>query len=127
MSGPLVILVEFEIRPSAMESFLPRMVENARVSLATEPGCRRFDVLTAPAQPYGVTLYEIYEDADAFRAHCASEHFGRFDRDTASMIVSKRVVELGFACGFATDAAEPESTRPASGNALQRALAEESP
>ncbi len=96
MSEPLVILVEFEIRAGAMQQFLPLMLDNARTSLAREPGCRRFDVLTAPAGPDSVTLYEIYDDVEAFRAHCASEHFRRFDRDTAAMVEHKRVVELRF-------------------------------
>ena len=39
----------------------------------------------------------IYDDAAAFRSHCQSAHFLRFAGETATMIASKRVVELSFA------------------------------
>ena len=40
-----VITVEFTIHPEHLAAFMPLMLENARISRETEPGCRRFDVL----------------------------------------------------------------------------------
>lgn len=97
MTAPLVVLVEFELRPDALARFLPLMLANAETSLAREPGCRRFDVLAPTDRPERITLYEIYDDAAAFRSHCQSAHFLRFAGETATMIASKRVVELSFA------------------------------
>ena len=90
-----VVTVAFEIRPEAAAAFLPLMLENARASLAEEPGCLRFDVCSEEAAddapPVRVFLYEIYRDRGAFDAHLASAHFQSFDAATRPMVTSKQV------------------------------------
>ncbi len=95
-----VVTVAFEIRPEAAAAFLPLMLENARKSLAEEPGCLRFDVCgedagsrdaAGDAPPARIFLYEIYRDRGAFDAHLASAHFQSFDAATRSMVASKQV------------------------------------
>ena len=95
-----VVTVAFEIRPEAAAVFLPLMLENARASLAEEPGCLRFDVCSEDmggqdvgddAPPVRVFLYEIYRDRGAFDAHLASAHFQSFDAATRPMVASKQV------------------------------------
>jgi autoinducer 2-degrading protein len=86
---PYVIIVEFRIKPGEMPRFMPLMLENAALSLKDEPGCRRFDVLSG--EDGRVVLYEIYDDAAAFDAHCRSPHFHRFDEASRPLIADKRV------------------------------------
>jgi autoinducer 2-degrading protein len=86
---PYVIIVEFTVKPGAMPDFMPLILENAERSLRDEPGCRRFDVLTG--EDGRVILYEIYDDEAAFRAHCRSPHFHRFDEASRSLVAAKRV------------------------------------
>jgi autoinducer 2-degrading protein len=86
---PYVIIVEFKIKPDAMQHFMPLMLENAESSLRDEPGCRRFDVLTG--EDGRVILYEIYDDEAAFQAHLKAPHFHRFDEASKALIAAKRV------------------------------------
>lgn len=71
---------------------MPIMRANAATSLASEPDCHCFDVLTDPDRPDEVFLYELYNDADAFQFHLDSSHFRSFDGATAKMIESKDVL-----------------------------------
>jgi (4S)-4-hydroxy-5-phosphonooxypentane-2,3-dione isomerase len=89
-----VVAVEFTIKPESLRAFMPLMLENARASRETEPGCRQFDVCTDPKKPERIFLYELYDDRAAFDAHLATAHFKRFDADTASMIAAKNVYLL---------------------------------
>jgi len=89
-----VVIVEFEIEPGRMADFLPLMLANAGLSLEREAGCRVFDVCTDAARRDAVFLYEVYDDATAFAAHLASDHFRAFDAATRSMISRKSVREL---------------------------------
>jgi (4S)-4-hydroxy-5-phosphonooxypentane-2,3-dione isomerase len=89
-----VILVHFDLRDGAFDEFLRLVSENARASVADEPGCRRFDVLVPEGQRNRVTLYEIYDDRAAFEAHLRTAHFQRFDAATEALIASKEVIEL---------------------------------
>jgi len=86
-----VITVEFTIHPDHLAAFMPLMLENARISRETEPGCRRFDVCRDPAQPEHVFLYELYDDRAAFDAHLAAAHFKVFDGAVKAMVASKAV------------------------------------
>ncbi|WP_083533192.1 putative quinol monooxygenase [Bosea sp. WAO] len=89
------ILVRFRIADGSMAGFLPLMIENAETSRRDEPGCERFDVLQPDGEQDCILLYEIYRDRAAFDAHCASQHFKRFDAATKTMVAEKTVTVLG--------------------------------
>jgi len=85
------VVVTFEVAPGKMAEFLPLISENARASLADEPGCHRFDVCTDPAREGEVFLYEIYEDEAAFETHQAMPHFSAFNAQAGDMIAAKEI------------------------------------
>ena len=93
-----VVTVRFAVKPGCEDDFLPAMMENARVSLAEEPGCHRFDVATGD-HTGDVFLYELYTDRAAFDAHLASAHFKAFDARVADWVASKDVACFHLADG----------------------------
>ena len=62
------LVVEFLIKPEHVAAFGAAIIDNARASRETEPGCRQFDVCTDPARPGLYFLYELYDDEAAVRA-----------------------------------------------------------
>ena len=84
-----VIAVDFTIHEQHVAGFMPLMLENARLSRETEPGCRHFDVCRDPLQAGQIFLYEIYDDRAAFDAHLATAHFKSFDAATKMMVAAK--------------------------------------
>ncbi len=88
-----VVTVTFTLHPGRLAEFLPLMVENARLSLAEEPGCHTFDVCMSRVggSDDEVFLYELYADEAAFAAHLESAHFKAFDAAVAEMIAAKDV------------------------------------
>ncbi|NVO17495.1 MAG: antibiotic biosynthesis monooxygenase [Rhodoplanes sp.] len=89
-----VVLVDFTIRPAHLAAFTPLMIENARMSLESEPGCRQFDVCRDPAHPELISLYEVYDSPAAFQQHLDSRHFRAFDHAVRDMIAAKQVRTL---------------------------------
>ena len=89
-----VVVVDFKIKPERLAEFMPLMLENARLSRETEPGCRQFDVCVDPKDRTSVFLYEIYDNRAAFDAHLATAHFKKFDPAVAPMVASKLVRTL---------------------------------
>lgn len=83
------LTVTFRLRPGAREAFLPLVRENARASVAEEPGCLRFDVCEPEGSDDEVFLYELYEDPAAFDAHLRAPHFLRFEEATHGMVASR--------------------------------------
>jgi quinol monooxygenase YgiN len=91
---PYVILVEFAVDRDNQEHFAELIVENSRRSLADEPGCLVFDVLSRADAEFNIVLYEIYADRDAFEAHLRAPHFHAFDAAARKIVRNKQVTEL---------------------------------
>jgi autoinducer 2-degrading protein len=90
MSG-FVVTVEFRVKPGALDGFLGLVTENARLSVRTEPGCRQFDVVVPRGSNNSVFLFEIYDDEAAFESHKTTVHFGEFERQSGTLVVTKNV------------------------------------
>ena len=86
-----VVTVTFRLHAAHADAFLSAIQENARLSVETEPGCRRFDVAVGEDGPETVFLYELYSDRAAFDAHLESEHFKAFDSNAADWIAEKDI------------------------------------
>jgi (4S)-4-hydroxy-5-phosphonooxypentane-2,3-dione isomerase len=89
-----VITVDFEIEPAELRDFLALVRENAKRSLADEPGCRRFDVATPRDGGTHVFLYEIYDDEAAFQAHLRTPHYKAFAVATKAMVKDRKILAL---------------------------------
>lgn len=91
MSDGFVVLVEFDVAAPHEAEFLRLVRANATASVATEPGCRRFDVLRPEDGKGPVTLYEIYDSRAAFEAHLGTAHFTAFEEAVRPMVRSRAV------------------------------------
>jgi len=89
-----VLVVEFRIKSSHIAAFEGAMAENARQSLAVEPGCLQFDVCRDPAEEGVFFLYEVYENDAAIQAHLTSAHFLEMNAATQDWVESKSVRRL---------------------------------
>lgn len=86
------VTVHFSVKDGQMEQFLSLMLENAKASVTTEPGCLQFDVWTDPEQPNTVFLYETYTDRAAFETHMTMPHFHTVNAATEDLVADKQVI-----------------------------------
>ena len=87
----LALVVEFRIKPAHIAAFERAIVDNARASRDTEPGCRQFDVCRDPADPSLFFLYELYDDEAAIEAHLQTPHYLQMNQATAGWVDAKTV------------------------------------
>lgn len=76
-SAPFVVMPEFRVKPDAMAAFLEAAADDARHSVADEPGCRQFDVVRPENTEEAVVFYEVYDDRAAFEVHLRTAHLKR--------------------------------------------------
>ena len=86
-----VLVVEFRVLAEHETAFAGAVAENARSSVALEPGCRQFDVCRDVQDPGLFFLYELYDDAAAVEAHMRCAHFLHFNALTAPWVAGKTV------------------------------------
>ena len=88
----LALTVEFRIKPNHVADFERAMLENARASRETEPGCRQFDVCRDPDDACAFFLYELYDDEAAIENHTKSSHYRKVNDVIADWIEAKKVL-----------------------------------
>ena len=87
----LALVVEFRIKPAHIAAFEHAIIENARASRETEPGCRQFDVCRDSADSIVFFLYELYDDDAAIQAHLQTPHYLQMNQVTADWVDTKVV------------------------------------
>jgi quinol monooxygenase YgiN len=91
--GQFVLVVELEIDPSQLEPFKAAIKENGETAVRLEPGCRGFSAVFEKDNPTRVRLFEIYENADAFKAHLETPHFKKYAETTKDMVKSRKRID----------------------------------
>ncbi len=93
MNG-FVLIVEFRVKPDCLGRFHLLIESNAKASVADEPGCRQFDVLSALEDSTRIVLYEVYDDEDAFKVHLGMPHTQFFLAAAKDMITGQTITRL---------------------------------
>ena len=89
-----VVIAEFAIRPGCLDDFLALARQDARDSVANEPGCRQFDAVQPQDAPDQVVLYEVYDDRAAFETHLQSAHYFPFRDGVPALITGEPKVRF---------------------------------
>jgi quinol monooxygenase YgiN len=97
----IALWVELDVKPLMLDAFLAVARDDARGSVTTEPGCRRFDILRDAERPSRVCFYEVYDDEAAFLAHRDTPHFKRYAAESETMIAARKVTRLAAEVGGA--------------------------
>ena len=84
-----VVIVDFKIKPERLDEFMPLMLENARASRETEPGCRVFDVCVDPKDKTRIMLYEVYNDEAAFEEHQKGAAFKKYVAEAVPLLADR--------------------------------------
>ncbi len=95
-----VLIAELQVKPEAVEKFIPLILANANTSVHTEKGCMQFDVTQQTDDATKFSLYEIYADQAAFELHGKAPHVQDFFAKTKDMIVGRSAKRLTRLAGF---------------------------
>jgi quinol monooxygenase YgiN len=90
IQGQFVLVVELEIDSAQLEPFKAAIKENGETAVRVEPGCRGFNAVFEKDNPTRVRLFEIYENANAFKAHLETPHFKKYAETTKDMVKSRK-------------------------------------
>jgi quinol monooxygenase YgiN len=98
-----VVTVDVFVKPESLEPFMAAMKDNARGS-RLEPGCLRFDIVQAEADPNHIFLYEIYRTKEDFAFHQTTEHFLRWRDAVGDWMAKPRQAGLYLSVDLADEA-----------------------
>jgi quinol monooxygenase YgiN len=85
----LIVHVQIQVKPDAVDVFKAACVENSRNSLK-EPGIDRFDVLQQQDDPTRFLLVEVYRTPEAPADHKQTPHYQKWEETVADMMAAPR-------------------------------------
>jgi (4S)-4-hydroxy-5-phosphonooxypentane-2,3-dione isomerase len=88
-SGPFYInAVDIDVVPGQIDAYLAALKENGAASVH-EPGCHEFNITVSQKDPNHVFIFEVYDNAAAFEAHRATDHFKKYAATTKDMVAKR--------------------------------------
>jgi quinol monooxygenase YgiN len=91
--GQLVRLAKLEIDPAQLENYKAALREEIDISIRVEPGVLTLYDVAENENPAHIRIFEMYADADAYKAHLESPHFKKYKVTTQEMVKSLKLVE----------------------------------
>jgi quinol monooxygenase YgiN len=89
-----VQIAEIEVDAAELENYKAAVSEHAETAIRVEPGVLVLYAVSARDDPTHVTVFEIYRDIDAYRAHLESAHFKKYKATTEQMVKSLKLVPI---------------------------------
>ncbi|MFL6799671.1 MAG: putative quinol monooxygenase [Xanthobacteraceae bacterium] len=90
--APYVQMAEIEIEPSALENYKAAVREQIATAIRVEPGVLVLYAVSEQDNPTHIRVFEIYRDADAYKAHLETAHFKTYKTSTEKMVRSLKLV-----------------------------------
>ena len=99
----LIVEVQVQVKPDAIEAFRAATLANARASVR-EPGIARFDVIQSREDPTRFVLIEVYRNPEAPAAHKETAHYQAW-RDAVNQLMAAPRTSAKFTNVFPEDTA----------------------
>jgi len=90
---PTVRIANLEIDPARTEGFVAALRTVTQTSVRVEPGCLALYAVAEKENPARITVFEIYQDDDAYQLHLQTAHFKTFRATTDSAVRSRKLVD----------------------------------
>jgi quinol monooxygenase YgiN len=91
--GQFALLVELEIDPAQLDAYKAAMKEVIDASI-TEPGVLSLNSAAEKDNPARIHFFEVYSNADAWKAHLETPHIKKYVAATKDMVKSRKRTEL---------------------------------
>jgi quinol monooxygenase YgiN len=91
--GRIVRLAKLQIDAAQLESYKAALKEEIETSVRVEPGVLALYAVSEKDNPAHITIFEMYADADAYKAHLETPHFKKYKSATQKMVKSLELVE----------------------------------
>jgi quinol monooxygenase YgiN len=89
----VVRIAKLQIDSAQLENYKTALKEHAETAVRVEPGVLTLYAVYEKNNPTHVTVFEIYANQDAYKAHLQSVHFIKYKTSTKDMVKSLELIE----------------------------------
>ena len=94
MNGQYVQLAKIDIDPAQLASYTAAVKEHIETALRVEPGVQVLYAVAAKDNPAHITVFEIYRDMDAYKAHLEAPHFKKYKSAVEPMVRALKLIPV---------------------------------
>jgi quinol monooxygenase YgiN len=88
-----VRIAALEIDPAQLERFKDAAKAQIEAAMRVEPGVLALYAVSVKDNPSLIRVFEIYADADAYKAHLETPHFKKFRESTNEIVKSRKLID----------------------------------
>jgi quinol monooxygenase YgiN len=90
----VVHLAKLQIDSAQLENYKALLKEGIETAIRVEPGVLTLYAVYEKDHPTHVTVFEIYADTAAYKAHLQTPHFKKYKSATKNMVKSLELVDV---------------------------------
>jgi quinol monooxygenase YgiN len=91
--GLVVRIAKLKIDSAQLDAYKAALKEHAETAVRVEPGVLTLYAVYEKNNPTNVTVFEIYANQDAYKAHLQTPHFLKYKNITKNMVKSLELTE----------------------------------
>ena len=82
------------IDSAQLEPYKVALKEHIETAVRVEPGVLSLNAVYEKNNPTHITVFEVYADEDAYKAHLQAPHFKKYKSTTEKMVKSLELIEV---------------------------------
>ena len=87
-------IAKLVIDTNQLGSYKAALIEEIKTSVSLEPGVLTLYAVAEKDNPSNITIFEIYANEEAYKAHLQTPHFIKYKTTTKEMVKSLELVEV---------------------------------
>jgi quinol monooxygenase YgiN len=91
--GLVVRIARLQIDSAQLDNYEAALKEHAETAIRAEPGVLTLYAVYEKNNPTHITVFEIYANQDAYKAHLQTAHFIKYKTSTKNMVKSLDLTE----------------------------------
>ena len=87
-------IAKIEVDPAQLEKYNAALKEQMTTAIRIEPGVLSYYAVADKKDPSHITIFEIYADSTAYKAHVAAPHFKKYKETVQLMVKSLEIIDV---------------------------------
>ena len=87
-------IAKIEVDPAQLEKYNAALKEQMTTAIRVEPGVLSYYAVADKKDPSHITIFEIYADSAAYKAHVAALHFKKYKETVQLMVKSLEIIDV---------------------------------
>lgn len=87
-------IAKIQVDPAQLDKYNTALKEQMTTAIRVEPGVLSYYAVADKKEPSHITIFEVYADSTAYKAHIQAPHFKKYKETVQHMVTFLEVVDV---------------------------------